>query len=502
MNSTRKNKNVFNLSISGGAWMLTLQVFSQCITIIRTIIIARIITPKYYGILSIALLAMAIFNKLSESGFRAALIQKDKDNIDEYLNTAWSVGVIRNGILFLLLFISAPWLAQINIEPELTKLTTNIIRAVSLSFLFSGFTNIATIYFQKEMNFNKTFILNFSALLLDTFISILFVIIYESIWALVAGRLAANLLKCLMSYFMHQYRPKFSLNSKLFKELWSFGKWIFVDNILMFIIVEGNKFFIWGLLGPTSLGLYQIADKHSRVPIIEFTSKFYEIFFPAYSMIQSDVKRLQNAYLKILLFTVQLFPAIGLIYCLSFDFTHLFLDANWYPIIDVIKILSISLLFIVTGTTFGPLFHATGRPDIAFKNRIFRFTIFIVLIYPLTKQWGINGAALTFLAANVITMPIVTIYIIKNIIKCSYITFLKPIIITLAATLILAMSIYLTKSLIETMNIIWFFVLIAIGIISYIICILSFDRIFKLGLLNGIQEIYTNLKSKRNNLSD
>ncbi len=96
--------------VRGGIWVFALRITSRSLGFIRTIILARLLAPEDFGLLGIAMLAIATLETFSQTGFNAALIQK-KENVESYLDTAWTVSAVRGVLLFLILFLSAPLVA-------------------------------------------------------------------------------------------------------------------------------------------------------------------------------------------------------------------------------------------------------------------------------------------------------------------------------------------------------------------------------------------------------
>jgi len=157
------------------------------------------------------------------------LIQK-KEAIKSYLDSAWTVLILRGFILFIILYFIAPYAATFFDAPKAEP----IIRVIGFSILFGAFTNIGVIYFQKELEFNKQFIYQFSGTLADFIVAISAVLILKNVWPLVFGLLAGNIVRCFVSYLIHPYRPHLSSELAKVKELFGFGKWILGSSILVF----------------------------------------------------------------------------------------------------------------------------------------------------------------------------------------------------------------------------------------------------------------------------
>lgn len=386
----KPSENLSKSVVKGGFWVFLLRIVQQLFNLIRLVILARILSPNDFGLMGIALLTMATLETFSQTGFHAALIQK-KDNIESYLNVAWTVFVLRGFILFAILYLVAPYAAILFNVPE----SKSIIQVIGLSLLLSAFTNICVIYFQKELKFHKQFIYQLSGTFADFIVAISFVLILKNVWALVLGLLAGNFVRFIVSYLIYPYKPHFSLDLDKIKELFSFGRWILSSSILIFLLTQGDKIFVGKLLGVAALGFYQMAYRISNMPATEITHVISQVTFPAYSKLQDDIPKLREAYLKVLQLTAFLsFPLAGLIFILAPNFTKIFLGEKWMPMVLAMQVLCIYGAARSMGATNGSLFVGSGNPKFNTKVALIKLIFLAILIYPFTKKWGITGAAL------------------------------------------------------------------------------------------------------------
>jgi len=105
--------------VRGGFWVFALRIASQVLFLIRTIVLARVLAPGDFGLMGIALLAMSALGPFSQTGFQAALIQK-KEDIEDYLDTVWTVSALRGLVLFAILYLAAPYIALFFDTPAAT----------------------------------------------------------------------------------------------------------------------------------------------------------------------------------------------------------------------------------------------------------------------------------------------------------------------------------------------------------------------------------------------
>jgi len=371
----------------GGMWVFALRLLEKGLGLIRLVILARLLAPHDFGLFGIALLAMSTLETFSQTGFQTALVQK-KGNIADYLDTAWTVSVIRGFILFILVLLAAPYVALFFNTPKASL----IIQVIGVSMFLRGLTNIGIVYFQKELEFNRQFIYRLSTTLVEFVVVISAALILKSVWALAFGMLAGSLTGLVASYLIHPYRPHFMLDLSKAKELFGFGKWVFGSSIVIFLVTQGDDAFVGKLLSATMLGFYQIAFRIANMPSSEFTGMIGRVAFPAYSKLQAVPQQLREAYLRTMSFSTFLsIPFAGGIIVLAPQFTQIFLGEKWLPIITPLQILAISGLFRSIAGTGGAMFNAIGKPKLDFKMNITRLVVIVLSIYPLTKIWGISG---------------------------------------------------------------------------------------------------------------
>jgi len=375
--------------IHAGFWAFALRITDRLFGLARTIVLARVLSPNDFGLFGIALLGLSALNTFSQTGFQKALIQK-KGDIKPYLDTAWTVQVIRGFVLAGILFGIAPYVASFFEEP----MAAPLLRVLGLSAVFQGLTNIGVVYFQKELEFHKRFIYMFSGTLADLGVAIPAALIVRNAWALVFGLLAGNFVRMAVSYLIHPYRPRVWLDGPKVKELYTFGKWILGSSILVFLLNQGDDIFVGKLLGATMLGFYQMAYRLSNLPATEITHVISQVTFPAYSKLQDEFKTLRRAFLNTIQVIANIsFPLAAGVASLSPSFTIIFLGQKWMPMVPAMQILAVWGLIRSLDAATSSLWQAIGRPYMPTYFQLAKLLLLAAIIYPLTDRWGILGTA-------------------------------------------------------------------------------------------------------------
>lgn len=387
--------------VHAGFWAFALRIADRLFGLARTVILARLLAPEDFGLFGIALLALSMLETFSETGFNAAIIQK-KGDVKPYLDTAWTVQVIRGFLLALLLLVIAPYVAMFFGEPG----AASLVRALALVTVLRGLVNTGVIYFRKELEFHKEFIYMFSGTLVDLAVSIPAALILRNAWALIFGLVVGQFVRMVVSYLLHPYRPRPRLERARARELYTFGRWIFASHVLVFLLNHGDDMLLGKLLGATALGLYQMAYRLSNLPATELTHVISQVTFPVYSKLQDQLARVRQAYLQTLQVIAFIsFPIAAGVAFLASDFTRVFLGGQWIPMVPAMQVLALWGLIRSISATTGPLFQGLGRPKIATILQLIRLAVLASCIFPLTTLWGMVGTAIAVVLSALCVDP-------------------------------------------------------------------------------------------------
>ena len=476
-------------TVRSGAWVFTIRIASQGFGFVRVIIIARILAPDDFGLFGIAMLAMATLSTFTATGFSSAIIQK-KERTEDYLNTAWTVTILRGAVIFAVLFFAAPYVTTFFNAPG----ATNIVRVIGISALLGGFVNIGVVYFEKELEFNKQFFYELSSMVADFVVVVSTALILRSVWALVFGLLASSIVKLIVSYRIHPYRPRLSLDLGKAKELFAFGKWILGSAIVIFLFSQGDDAFVGKLLGVAFLGLYRMAYGISNMPTSEVTGVFSRVAFPAYSKLQDNLPRLRPAYLKVLQFNAFLsIPLAAGIFILAPEFTQIVLTEKWMPMVPALQVLTLFGVLRSISATTAAVFQGVGKPQIATMWALIRLGVLAAVIYPLTIRWGIMGTSIAVVLSQIV-LTVGFSYMVVKVTECGGKSFSRLIVLPSISTIIMVLLLYGLKAIFSTIGIGQFILLVIVGILAYFGVTYLLDRFFNYGIRSLIKE---SLKSLR-----
>jgi len=377
-------------------WSFGARISERVLEYGRLIVLARLLTPADFGLMGVGLVTLSAMDSLSHPGLQEAVIQR-KNDVREYLDILWTVGVIRGIAVGVIMAVLSPLIAGFFNSPD----ATYILLAMAGVIMVNGFVNTGMVLFHRELAFNKVAINEFIPIVVATVVSITLAIVLRNAWALVLGYLARMVTLVLLSYVIHPYRPRFSRSNDKAKSLFEFGRWVYLHRVVNFISLQADSIMLGGALGTTSLGLYQMSQRTSIQPLKEIPRAITIVAFPVYSRLQSDLDKMRQAFLGVVEGVSSLtLPIAVAIFILAGEFVELVLGDKWLPIVPVMRILAVSGFIHSFVNTGGALFNGSGKPWFNFHMALIKAALMLVLIYPMTQAYGLSGAAYTVLVAT------------------------------------------------------------------------------------------------------
>lgn len=445
--------------------MAAVNVSDRTLQLLKVVILARLLSPQAFGLLGIALLAINALERFSELGFDQALIQHQDENIDTHLNTAWVVKIVRGFVIAAIAYVAAPQLATLFGEPQ----ATSLIQGLGFYPLILGFQNPAVVYFQKNLNFHREFVYQVGGRMVDLFVAVVIAIVYESFWALAGGIIAMTLVKFILSYVLHDYRPKIEFDREYASEMFGFGKWMFASGVLAFLYGQGDDLFVGWLFSASVLGFYQIGYRFSNAPATEVTHLISRVAFPTFSKVQDDISRLRTGYFRVLQLTsVISFPMAAGIAAISFQFVNVVFGSQWAPMAPLIQILALWGGIRSFGANVGAVFNAVGKPNYGVLLQVIKVVTIAIIIYPAAQLYGVVGVAYAIIGSALIVQPI-SIYYVLSIIEAELRELVRIVVYPLTASIVMFGVVFgVDHYLFSQIGYLQLSALIILGIITYV----------------------------------
>lgn len=450
-------------TIRSGMWVSASATGLGLLSLLRSIILARLLTPEIFGLMAICLVVIHWIQAMTETGFGAALIQRPAD-INEAKDTAYSLMAIRGVVLALVVLLLAPWIAHFYDR----EILDTLLKVLALSLILNGFNNINTFVLQKELNFRPLYYWEQTTAIIDFVVVVGLAYWLQSVWALVAGQLVVAAASLILSFIFIPGRLQFRLNPHLAGELFRFGKFISGLTIVLFITTEIDKLVIGKILGMDSLGVYVVAYTLANLPATHLSKVISRVSFPAYSQIQGDHPALRAAYLKTLrLVGILVIPAAVGMAILSDEIIQAVYGNKWQLAATVLPVLCIFGGIRALAALNGYVYNAIGRPDIVFYMNTVKLVVIAAAIIPATTHYGILGAAWALTVPMVVQFAIGAGLFSRVIGMRVSIVFAALLPILLASTL-MAVAVWAVKGQFYAGSVIGLLSAIFVGVVVYL----------------------------------
>lgn len=390
------------LFLHGAFWTSCQFGGTTIVGLLQLVISSRILTPIDFGIWAIVQFFFNLVSVAYSMGFSAAIIQK-KGNVDSYLNTVWTAGIAVALIFSLLTSFFIPCICKYYFHNTEASLASIIIM---FNCLFITASNPGTIKYLKDVEMKIVFFYNALPKIVGFSLSISFLLAYETYWGLIWGLLAENFIRCVLSYYIHPYRPKLGIDLNKFKELYSFSGWIQLKNIVSWLAGNVDVAVVGNALGPVTLGYYNRAQSMSNYPKLFVNGIVDSVAYPIYAKISEDKDRFEKMMVDIQN-VVMLLLSIFAFCFISFDqeIIDLVLGSQWISMHGPFKVICVGILLQTLLFSFNPVLRAMGFAKQEFLFYIFKTSILALLLYPLSIKWNLLGAGIAILLAVLLSFP-------------------------------------------------------------------------------------------------
>ena len=404
--------NLKKQTVSGVKWLLAGSFSQKAISLITTVVLARILSPEDFGLFALAFVAINALGLFKSIGFDSAIVQR-KSNVEKAANTAFFIIPLFGCVIYLILTISAPMIGRFFNNQEVAS----VIKSLGVIFIISCFGRVPAALLQRNMKFKRISVIEVSEAVLYGVSAIVLAVIGMGIWSLVIAYILRTLLRNILMWIFSGWRPKFEFDIKIALEMFHFGKFIFLSGLVWFLRTNLANLLVGKILGLTALGLYAIAFNISNFNAQYLGGKVHQVVFPAYSKLQNDLSTMKSAVLKIIQHVSIIALPIGIgIFLSAKELLTFVYGEKWIAATSVLKILVWAGIFNTLSASLSGVFLACGKPKLEFWIKTIQVLIFFVFISPMAKIFGINGVGVIVSISGFIVC-VITLAWIMNILS-------------------------------------------------------------------------------------
>jgi O-antigen/teichoic acid export membrane protein len=277
-------------------WTLGGEGGSQLLRFISNLILTRLLVPDVFGIMVIISIVQQGLAMFSDVGIHPAIVQHKRGDDQTFLDTAWTIQVLRGVALWLATcVVSWPVMVYSN-QPSLLYL----LPVAGLTTVTDGLLSTKFIILDRHLSLGRMTALSLGSAAFSLAVKVAWVLVSPTVWALIAGGLSQSIFRTVLSHvLLRGPLNRFRWDRECARELMSFGRWIFVSTVLTFIAMQLDKILFVKYIPLAMLGIYNIGSTLSRVPADTVQRIMAGVAFPAFSRLKDRQGDFSSAYRRI-----------------------------------------------------------------------------------------------------------------------------------------------------------------------------------------------------------
>lgn len=407
--------------LSNFIWRFAERCGAQFVTVIVSIVLARILSPKDYGQIALITVFTTIMQVFVDSGLGLALIQKkDADELDFSSVFYFNFEVCL--ISYAFMFATAPYIAAFYKDTSLTP----IIRVISLTIVISGVKGIQQSYVSRNMLFKLFFFSTLGGTIFSAFLGIGLAYAGFGVWAIVAQQLSNTAIDTLILWINVKWRPKKMFSWNRLKSLLSFGWKMLVSSLLDTVYNNIRSLIIGKMYSSADLAYYNQGKQFPHTIVNNINSSIDSVLLPSMSSAQDDRTRVKSMTRRSIKTSTYIMAPMmmGLAFCAE-PIVQLVLTDKWLPCVPFLRIFCITYMFYPIHTANLNAIKAMGRSDYFLKLEIAKKTVGMTLLIS-TMWFGVMAMAYSLLLGTLFGM-IINSWPNKKLLNYSYFEQMKDI---------------------------------------------------------------------------
>lgn len=381
--------------LGGLSWTVSSQLASQVVTFVVGVLLARLLVPSDFGILSMALAYVGFLWLLGQAGFNSAIVYLD-DIRDVDLCTMYWANLAINLVLFGVALVLAPLIAQFFQTQEVVP----VVRVASLLLVVSALGGVQRTLLEKRMDFRRLARNQLAGSLVYAVTAATMALAGMGVWALVVGRLLGDAMDSALGVISTRWLPKMVFSRTSLSRLFRYGSRVWLGNVLFYGQENIDNLVVGRLLGATPLGYYSFAFRLANVPRYFFAGVVNRVMFPSFSSDREQPQLLKRAFLRVNSYSILIAGGLSLgLALVAPEVVAVVYGPKWVPAIAALSILSVAAGIYCASQVTVPVLLAMGRPGLHAKVVFGSSTVLLVCALAGARYYGIEGVALGVLAA-------------------------------------------------------------------------------------------------------
>lgn len=380
-------KSLKQKAASGMIWTALQKYSAMAIHFISGIILARLLTPHDYGCIGMLAIFMVLAESFIDGGFGSALIQKKHPTQEDYSTIFfWNLGI--SVLMYAVLFTLAPTIAEFYDLP----LLCDVLRVQGLVLFIYAFNLVQRNQLRKKLNFKVLSIVTITTSVVSLSITVLMAYHGFGVWALVAQHLITALIPAVVFWYYIKWRPQFLFSWKSFRELFSFGSYMFLTHLINQFCSKIGRLMIGKVYSPIVLGYYSKAASTEDLASTSISSIMTQVTYPLYVQVQDDKVAMGNM-VKRLTMTVSYvtFPLMFILILIAKPLFVILYSDRWLPSVPYFQVLCLVGLSYCLQAVNTQTIAAIGKSKVMFLWTLVKRTVGLLFMIGGLMLYGMKG---------------------------------------------------------------------------------------------------------------
>ena len=370
-------KDLKKEAIKGTFWKFSERISAQLVSVVVSVILARILIPEDYSVVGIVAIFFTFSDVIISGGFNTALIQKkDADELD-YSSVLFLTMAV-SAVIYLALFFSAGFLARL----YKTDLLVPVLRVMGLTLFINAYKSILSALVSSRLEFRKYFVSTIGGTLVSAVIGIVMALRGFGPWALVAQQMSNSLIDTLILSISTKYKPLLKVSFERLKSLFRYGVKIYISSIVSTVYEQIKPLIVGIRYSTVDLAYYSKGESFPALLNYSISDTLSAVLFPVIAKVQDDTDAVKNVTRKFMgTASFVVFPAMIGLFAIADSFVSAILTDKWLPIVPYIRIFCFSYMFNIVQIGNLQAIKAIGRSDVVLKLEILKKSSYLVIIF-------------------------------------------------------------------------------------------------------------------------
>lgn len=430
-------ESVRSVSLKSAKWSAVEKFSVQGVRFVLGILMARLLSPDDYGVISMITIFIVVSETFVDSGFSLALVRQ-KSSSKEDISTVFYFNMVISIVCYGILFILSPFIAEFFKAP----IITSVLRVQSLTVIINSFMSVYVAKMTIDLDFKAIALRSLLSSILSGIIGVILAYLDYGVWALVFQNMAAAIINLIFILTYCKWFPKFIFSKESFHRLFGFGRNILVVNVINRIYGNMTSIVIGRFFNSRDLGYYDRGTGIANFPVDNVNGILNKITLPILAKIQENDDRLINVYRKYISVTsLVIFFGCCLLASQAKPVILLLFTDKWEDSIIFLQIYSFAIMFDHVSTINLTLLQVKGRSDLFLKLELWKKAISISILFA-SIPFGVVGICLSKVIYTQIAILFNTYYTGK-LFGLSYLSQFKDYIPYFLSALVACMPSYL-----------------------------------------------------------